>query len=69
MLMLTRASQLFLPTYKETPSDAALKSHQLMLRAGLIQQHSKGIYMVTHGLTLFTKSAKSLETLACDQRF
>ena len=36
--------QLFLPTYKETPSDAALKSHQLMLRAGLIQQHSKGIY-------------------------
>ncbi|MFP5344484.1 MAG: hypothetical protein ACLGGU_02370, partial [Gammaproteobacteria bacterium] len=33
-----RTSQLLLPTLKETPSDAEVISHQLMLRAGLIRK-------------------------------
>jgi prolyl-tRNA synthetase len=40
-LRLTRA---FLPTLKETPADAQIVSHRLMLRAGLIRQTSAGIY-------------------------
>ena len=33
-----RASELLIPTLKETPQDAAIVSHQLMLRAGMIRQ-------------------------------
>jgi prolyl-tRNA synthetase len=40
-LRLTRA---FLPTLKETPAEAQIVSHRLMLRAGLIRQTSAGIY-------------------------
>jgi prolyl-tRNA synthetase len=40
-LRLTRA---FLPTLKETPAEAQIASHRLMLRAGLIRQTSAGIY-------------------------
>ena len=33
-----RLSRYFLPVLKETPSDAEIVSHQLMLRAGMIKQ-------------------------------
>ena len=39
-----RLSQYFLPVLKETPKDAQIASHRLMLRAGMIQQSSAGIY-------------------------
>lgn len=39
-----RLSRLFLPTLKETPSEAQIVSHRLMLRAGMIRQHAAGIY-------------------------
>jgi len=39
-----RRSQLFLPTLKETPSEAKIVSHRLMLRAGLVRQSAAGIY-------------------------
>ena len=39
-----RMSQYFLPVLKETPAEAEIVSHQLMLRAGMIQQLSAGIY-------------------------
>jgi prolyl-tRNA synthetase len=39
-----RLSQAFIPTIKETPSEAQIASHRLMLRAGLIRQTSAGIY-------------------------
>ncbi len=39
-----RTSQLLLATLKETPADAEVISHQLMLRAGLIRQVAAGIY-------------------------
>ena len=39
-----KQSQLFIPTLRETPSDADVASHQLMLRAGYIRQISAGVY-------------------------
>lgn len=39
-----RLSRFFLPVLKETPADAQIASHRLMLRAGMIRQESAGIY-------------------------
>ena len=39
-----RRSAYFLPTLKETPAEAQIVSHRLMLRAGMIRQASAGIY-------------------------
>ncbi|HPM75616.1 MAG TPA: proline--tRNA ligase [bacterium] len=39
-----RFSKFFAPTIKETPSDAEVLSHQLMLRAGMIRKLAAGIY-------------------------
>ena len=37
-------SRYFLPILKETPKEAEIVSHRLMLRAGLLRQQSAGIY-------------------------
>lgn len=39
-----RASQFLIATLKETPSDAEVISHQLMLRAGMIRKEASGLY-------------------------
>ena len=39
-----RLRHYFLPVLKETPKEAQIASHRLMLRAGMIQQSSAGIY-------------------------
>ena len=39
-----RLSRYFLPVLKETPSEAQIVSHRLMLRAGMIKQSAAGIY-------------------------
>jgi prolyl-tRNA synthetase len=39
-----RLSGYFLPTLRETPAEAQIASHRLMLRAGMIRQASAGIY-------------------------
>jgi prolyl-tRNA synthetase len=39
-----RVSRYFLPVLKESPSDAQIISHKLMLRAGLVRQTAAGIY-------------------------
>lgn len=39
-----RASQFFISTLKEAPSDAEIVSHKLMLRTGMIKRLSSGIY-------------------------
>lgn len=39
-----RLSQYFLPTLKDTPAEAHIASHRLMLRAGMVRQSSAGIY-------------------------
>lgn len=39
-----RLSRYFLPILKETPKEAEIASHRLMLRAGMVRQQSAGIY-------------------------
>jgi prolyl-tRNA synthetase len=39
-----RLTQYFLPVLKETPAEAQIASHRLMLRAGMIRQSAAGIY-------------------------
>lgn len=39
-----RLSKYFIPMLKETPSDATIVSHRLMLRSGMIRQLTSGIY-------------------------
>jgi prolyl-tRNA synthetase len=39
-----KASQFFIATLKEAPADAEVKSHQLMMRAGMIKRIGAGIY-------------------------
>ena len=52
-----RVSQFLLSTLKETPSDAEVVSHRLMLRAGMIKQLARGIYTWTPlGLRVLRKA-------------
>ena len=39
-----RLSRAFIPTQKETPAEATIPSHQLMIRAGLMRQLTAGVY-------------------------
>jgi len=39
-----RLSRFFLPVLKETPAEAQIVSHRIMLRAGMIRQEAAGIY-------------------------
>ncbi len=39
-----RLSRCLIPTLKETPAEAQIASHRLMLRAGLVRQTAAGIY-------------------------
>jgi prolyl-tRNA synthetase len=39
-----RATQLFAPTLRETPAEAEIVSHQLMMRAGMIRKTASGVY-------------------------
>src|SRR5437667_8829751 len=53
-----RWSQTLIPTQKETPADAVILSHQLMLRAGLIRQLTAGVYdFLPLGLRAMQKTA------------
>ena len=39
-----RLSRYFLPILRETPKEAEIASHRLMLRAGMMRQEAAGIY-------------------------
>ncbi|HXX64701.1 MAG TPA: proline--tRNA ligase, partial [Bacteroidota bacterium] len=39
-----RLSSSFVPTVKETPSDATIPSHQLMIRSGMVRALAAGVY-------------------------
>ncbi len=53
-----RLSRYFLPTLKETPADAQIVSHRLMLRAGMVRQLTSGIYnWLPLGLNVLNKVA------------
>ena len=60
-----RLSRYFLPVLKETPSEAQIVSHRLMLRAGMIKQSSAGIYS---WLPLGFKVLKKIETIVHDEQ-
>ncbi|MFQ5450253.1 MAG: proline--tRNA ligase [Nitrospinaceae bacterium] len=49
-------SKMFIPTLKESPADAEVSSHKLMVRAGMIRQVASGIYSILPlGLRVFKK--------------
>ena len=58
-------SKLFIPLLKETPSEAKIKSHQIMLRAGMIKQSSTGIYS---WLPLGFKIMKKIEKIVREEQ-
>ena len=58
-------SKLFLPLTKNLPSDAKIKSHQLMLRTGMIKQSAAGIYS---WLPLGFKIMKKIEQIVREEQ-
>ena len=58
-------SKLFLPLTKDLPADAKIKSHQLMLRAGMIKQSAAGIYS---WLPLGFKIMKKIELIVREEQ-
>ena len=51
-----RLSRYFMPILKETPKEAEIVSHRLMLRAGMLRQEAAGIYaFLPLGLRVLTK--------------
>ena len=58
-------SKLFIPTTKDLPTEAKIKSHQLMLRTGMIKQSSSGIYS---WLPLGFKVMKKIEQIVREEQ-
>ena len=58
-------SQAFIPILKNNPSEAKIKSHQLMLRIGMIKQSSSGIYS---WLPLGFKVMKKIEQIVREEQ-
>lgn len=53
-----RFSSMYLPTLKESPADAEVVSHKLLLRAGLVRKVSAGVYVyLPFGLRVIDKIA------------
>ncbi|NIM19776.1 MAG: proline--tRNA ligase [Candidatus Latescibacteria bacterium] len=59
-----RWTKYYLPTFKETPSDAEIPSHKLMLRAGLIRKLTAGVYTF---LPLGFRVLKKIETIVREE--
>ena len=58
-------SKSFIPILKNNPSEAKIKSHQLMLRVGMIKQSSAGIYS---WLPLGFKVMKKIEKIVREEQ-
>ncbi len=58
-------SKLFIPITKDLPAEAKIKSHQLMLRSGMIRQSSAGIYS---WLPLGFKVMKKIEQIVREEQ-
>ncbi len=58
-------SKLFIPILKDLPAEAKIKSHQLMLRTGMIKQSSAGIYS---WLPLGFKVMKKIEQIVREEQ-
>jgi len=59
-----RASQLYAPTLRETPAEAEVISHQLMLRAGMIRRATGGIYTY---MPLALRTLRKIETIVREE--
>jgi prolyl-tRNA synthetase len=59
-----RTSQILISTLKETPADAEVVSHQLMLRAGLIRRLASGLYT---WLPMGLKVLRKVENIVRDE--
>lgn len=59
-----RYSQYYVPTLKETPADAEIVSHQLMMRAGMIRKVAAGIY---NYLPLGLRSIRKMEQIVREE--
>lgn len=55
-----RTTNLYAPTLRETPAEAEVKSHQLMLRAGMIRKAAGGLYTY---LPLAWRTIKKIEQI------
>ena len=55
-----KQSKMLIPTLREVPADAEIKSHQLLLRAGYIRQNASGIYSY---LPMANKVLKKIEQI------
>jgi prolyl-tRNA synthetase len=60
-----RLSRYFLPILKETPKEAEIVSHRLMLRAGMIRQEAAGIYA---WLPLGLRVLKKIEAIVREEQ-
>jgi prolyl-tRNA synthetase len=60
-----RVSRYFLPVLRETPADATIVSHKVMLRAGLIRQQAAGIYA---WLPLGLRVLRKIETIVREEQ-
>ena len=58
-------SQFFSPTLKDTPADAEIVSHQLMIRSGMVKQSSAGIYS---WLPLGLRVLKNIEKIVREEQ-
>jgi prolyl-tRNA synthetase len=59
-----KQSMTLIPTLREIPSDAEVKSHQLLLRAGFIRQNASGVYSY---LPLAQKVLRKIETIVREE--
>ncbi|KIY21504.1 proline--tRNA ligase [Mesobacillus subterraneus] len=59
-----KQSMSFIPTLREVPADADVKSHQLLLRAGFIRQNASGVYTY---LPLGRKVLQKVEAIIRDE--
>ncbi|MBQ0139345.1 MAG: proline--tRNA ligase [Kurthia sp.] len=59
-----KQSKTFIPTLREVPADAEVKSHQLLLRAGFIRQNTSGVYSY---LPLAKKILTKIETIVREE--
>lgn len=60
-----RLSAYFLPVLKETPADAQIVSHRLMLRAGMVNQCASGLYS---WLPLGQRVLSKIEKIVADEQ-
>lgn len=59
-----KQSMTLIPTLREIPSDAEVKSHQLLLRAGFIRQNASGVYSY---LPLAQKVLRKIEEIVREE--